>query len=100
MAVYIGTSGNDTQVGSSSPDTFDYSQGGSDTLSGGDGNDTFTFGAAFDATDSVNGGANTPGNPGDTLSLNGNYSSQLIITGAMLSNVETISIPTSGFSYN
>lgn len=74
-ADFTGTSGDNSQAGTSASEVFDYSQGGHDTLDGADGNDEFDFGKAFDLHDSVTGGAGI-----DTLVLDGDYSMALTAT--------------------
>jgi Ca2+-binding RTX toxin-like protein len=54
-----GDSGDNTITGTSAGDIFNLSQGGHDTASGGGGDDGFFFGAALDASDSVDGGTGT-----------------------------------------
>ncbi|UVO54156.1 tail fiber protein [Sphingomonas sp. SUN039] len=74
---YIGTS-NATLVGNrfdnvitgGGGDDLIHSGGGSDTLIGGGGNDSFYFGASFDGTDKVDGGAGAL----DSIVLQGSYS--------------------------
>lgn len=56
MSDFVGTSGDDVQSGTSSADTFDYSQGGNDHLEGKGGDDTFTLGGALTADDQIDGG--------------------------------------------
>src|SRR5262249_54549775 len=79
---YIGTAGDNTQTGTKFNDTFDYSQGGEDTLNGLTGADTFTMGAAFDAGDKIDGGPGT-----DTLILNGDYSDGVQFTDTTVVNI-------------
>ena len=63
--------------------------GGSDRFVGGGGDDTFTFGGKFSASDTVAGGT---GN--DTLAIAGSYT--LSFTGAMMSEVEFLSLAKGG----
>jgi Ca2+-binding RTX toxin-like protein len=74
-ADYTGTSGDNTQTGTSAAEVFDYSQGGHDTLDGAGGNDEFDFGTTFDLHDSVTGGDGY-----DILVLEGDYSMTLAPT--------------------
>ncbi len=67
MAMFTGTPGNDTQVGTGSDDVFAYSQGGRDTLNGKGGNDVFAMGVELRANDRINGGSGTF----DTVQLSG-----------------------------
>ncbi|HTK76129.1 MAG TPA: calcium-binding protein [Gemmataceae bacterium] len=94
MAAFTGTASNDSLVGTTSPDTFDMSQGGDDTVSGLDGDDVFSFGAAFTPADQIDGGT---GN--DTLVLSGNYASQTVFAPATIQNVEAMTL-VAGFDYN
>jgi Ca2+-binding RTX toxin-like protein len=91
---YKGTSGNDDFTGTSGHDVFNMAQGGSDTVDGGGGNDLFRFGAKFDSTDSIDGGTGI-----DTLVLDGDYSAEMFITAAQLTNVERINL-SAGHSYS
>src|ERR1700729_1022635 len=84
---FHGTSGDDNFTGTSGNDVFFMAQGGDDAVSGSGGNDVFKFGATFGAGDSVDGGSGR-----DTLQLDGDYSTQLIVSSAMLKNVEQISL--------
>ncbi|MEM7060372.1 MAG: calcium-binding protein [Pseudomonadota bacterium] len=65
-----GTNGNNTIDGGDGIDLIFLDDGGSDVGQGGVGNDGIFFGAAFDATDQVDGGAGTL----DQLALQGDYS--------------------------
>lgn len=96
MANCFGTSGDNTQTGTSGDDNFDYSQGGDDTLDGGGGNDRFYFGAALTAADKIDGGT---GN--DTVVLNGDYTggNALVFAADTMVNVETL-ILHAGNSYD
>ncbi len=67
---------------------------GNASLTGGSGDDKFTFGANFQATDHVDGGAGT-----DMLSLSGDYSAGLAFAAGTLSNVETLHLG-AGFDYD
>jgi RTX calcium-binding nonapeptide repeat (4 copies) len=92
--ILTGTAGNDTLTGTAHADTFQVDQGGDDTLQGLAGNDQFQFGAAFNANDSVDGGAGS-----DTLRLEGDYSAGLVMGPTTLTNVERILL-TGDDSYN
>lgn len=70
MANFTGTAGDDVQDGTSGDDTFDFAQGGNDTLNGLEGDDTFLMGAKMTGADRIDGGDGF-----DTLVLNGNYAS-------------------------
>jgi Ca2+-binding RTX toxin-like protein len=87
MTTYKGTKGNNTISGTTGKDSFNMGQGGNDTVNGDNGNDVFNFGGAFASGDAVDGGAGT-----DRLSLNGDYSTLLFTTSAMLRNVELINV--------
>ncbi|MEG3181828.1 cadherin-like domain-containing protein [Sphingomonas sp. LT1P40] len=88
--VLQGTAGNDNLGGTNGVDFFDLSQGGSDTASGGDGNDGFLMGAAFDASDAIDGGDGT----NDQVGLRGNYTggNALVLGSTTLRNVELIGL--------
>jgi len=86
-AQLTGTAGNDVLVGGSGDDRLQAQDGGNDTLDGGDGNDAFFFGAAFDANDSVDGGAGT----NDQIGLQGNYGA-LTLGANSTRNVEVLAL--------
>lgn len=92
MANFTGTSGNDSQNGTNGADTFDYSQGGKDRLSGKNGDDTLAMGAQLTALDSIDGGSGY-----DVLSLNGSYSG-LAFGAATIAGIEEIDLA-AGHSY-
>src|SRR5262245_5055013 len=54
--VRIGAAGNDLLIGTSAPDYFDISAGGSDSVLGGDGNDVVIAGNQLGADDHIDGG--------------------------------------------
>jgi Ca2+-binding RTX toxin-like protein len=85
MASYSGSPSADSIFGGDSNDTFDYSQGGNDTVWGGGGDDVIYFGAEFTSGDQVNGEDGA-----DTLALEGDYSGGLVFDGVNVRNVETI----------
>lgn len=89
-----GGASNDTLTGGAKNDTFNLTKGGSDVVSGGGGNDTFNFGAAFSASDSVDGGAGVA----DTVKLDGDYSAGVVFSATTLINVETVALA-AGNSY-
>lgn len=86
---FKGTPGNDVIAGTTRDDRFIMTQGGDDIVSGKGGDDTFVFGAAFNATDRINGGFGY-----DILKLNGNYSGTHSVTfnTTTLTNVEAIQL--------
>jgi diphthamide synthase (EF-2-diphthine--ammonia ligase) len=90
----VGTVGNDTLTGTPGDDTIDISAGGDDAVVAVDGNDIVNAGAAFTATDSINGGSGT-----DTLNLDGNYAGGVVFGPATLNNIESIILAT-GSSYS
>ena len=94
----IGGSANDTITGNSADNFFTLTSGGTDIVSGEGGNDAFSFGAAWDATDRVDGGAGT----NDQVAVAGNYTGLNAITfgAAQLSGVEVFAVlPGAGFGY-
>lgn len=83
--VLIGGAGADFLTGGHQADTFDLTHGGNDTASGNQGNDTFNLGAAFTASDAIDGGTNS-----DTVNLDGDYSGGLTFTATTMKNVESL----------
>lgn len=86
MASYVGTSGDDTETGTSGDDEFDYSQGGNDTLTGGAGINYYGFGDTFHAGDQVNGASGY-----DVVVLLGDYA-KTVFTDAMMTGVERLEL--------
>jgi Ca2+-binding RTX toxin-like protein len=91
---FIGGSGNDTLTGGALADTFDLSEGGTDTAHGGNGNDVFNVGQVLNNADAIDGGT---GN--DTLILNGDYSGGFTFGDTTLTSIETLQFA-AGHSYN
>lgn len=91
---FNGTTGDDSLTGTSGHDVFYLGQGGNDTVDGGASADVFKFGAAFGSGDHVDGGTGI-----DTLSLNGDYATQLFVGASELVNVEKIVLG-AGHQYN
>jgi Ca2+-binding RTX toxin-like protein len=89
---YVGKKGNDHFTGTVNDDTFDLSQGGEDTASGGGGNDTFTMGKAFDAHDRIDGGTGF-----NQLYLDGNYNLTFLAT--TMTNIQQVYL-VSGHHYS
>lgn len=87
---------NDIITGGGLNDDINLRKGGADTANGGGGNDFFKMGKAFDASDTIDGGAGS----NDTLSLDGNYAGgNAVVFGATtMTNVEIIAL-TAGTSY-
>src|SRR5665213_568720 len=92
MAIFRGNAHGNNFVGTSGADDFLLWQGGDDTASGGAGNDLFRMGAAFNAADQIDGGADT-----DTVVLKGNYSFTWLAT--TIVNVEILKL-VGGFNYS
>ena len=92
---FTGDGGDNTQSGTAGNDRFFYDQGGNDTLNGLGGNDVFQMGAAFTASDAVDGGT---GN--DTIVLNGEYNNGagLVLGNSTMTNVEEVRL-TAGHEY-
>ncbi len=92
----VGADGNDTIRGHGGDDMLFGGGGndlidagtGSDSAFGGSGNDIFLFGAAFDATDRVDGGTGSD----DQLRLQGNYTGagDIVLTGGQVSAIDLI----------
>jgi len=93
MTSFTGTVGDESQAGGSGDDSFDYSQGGEDTLVGGAGNDSFFMGAAFDAGDRIKGGKGD-----DSLTLQGDYSAGVSLELGDLKGIEDVDL-NFGFTY-
>lgn len=95
--IVTGGRGNNVLAGGTSSDQFIFSgSSGTRMVNGGDGDDLIVFdNTRITSTDRIDGGAGS-----DNLQLiSTDYSSQLIITGAMLSNIERLSL-VGGNSYN
>ncbi|MFM9827459.1 MAG: M10 family metallopeptidase C-terminal domain-containing protein, partial [Sphingomonas sp.] len=90
----VGGTGNDRITGNDVANSIDLSRGGDDNVSGGGGDDAFFFGAAFNANDTVDGGAGT----NDQIGLQGSYAN-LVLGATTLTGVEVLSA-LAGFSYN
>lgn len=82
-----GNSLDNSMTGNAAANVFYLQHGGSDTASGGDGNDIFYYGGALTSADQNFGGAGI-----DTLVLQGNYSSVLILGTNSLVQFEGISL--------
>lgn len=93
MTDSIGTSGNDSFAGDDDADTFDMTQGGKDTVTGGGGSDYFAFGATLTAGDRIDGGDGF-----DILSIQGDYSEGLTLGANTLHGIERIQF-LAGFDY-
>jgi Ca2+-binding RTX toxin-like protein len=93
---FKGGQGDDDIRGGAIAGTFDLSQGGNDTATGGAGNDLFTMGAALNAGDMLRGGG---GN--DRVVLNGNYTNAnaLTLTAGTLQHIATFEM-TGGNDYH
>jgi hypothetical protein len=87
MANFTGTSGNDDIEGTNAGDTFKLGQGGRDTVLGKGGIDIFMMGDAFDARDSISGGADV-----DTVELKGDYSGGVVFRDTTIVNIELITM--------
>jgi len=87
--IFKGGYGNDTLTGGAQSDTFNLTEGGTDTAHGGGGNDVFQLGGALTAADSIDGGT---GN--DVVTLDGNYTggSALVLGASTIINVEQINL--------
>jgi Ca2+-binding RTX toxin-like protein len=93
MAIFTGTTGDDSILGTAAGDDFHLEQGGEDTASGGGGIDAFYFGAAFSAGDQLTGGAGR-----DFLVLDGDYSEGLTFAKHQLKSISDIYL-TASHSY-
>ena len=79
---------------STTNDYFDLSNGNTISVTGGSGNDAFYYGAAFTASDFVDGGSGS----NNQLGLSGNYSAGVTLSGSKISNIQVIAcLP--GFNY-
>jgi Ca2+-binding RTX toxin-like protein len=92
MANFTGTTGDDRLKGTVGDDSFDVSQGGDDTVSGGPGNDAFFFGATFNAADHVSGGVEPPYSGADAVYLDGDYSTGVAFAANTLTNIDGIHV--------
>ena len=81
-----GAAGDDELTGNAGDDTLT-SGSGSDTLSGGAGDDVLDVGANLDATDEIDGGADS-----DTLKLDGDYSLGVAFNATTVTNVEAFAL--------
>jgi Ca2+-binding RTX toxin-like protein len=79
--------GDDALSGGLAGDTFLLWNGGDDTASGGAGADSFHLEDELAAGDVIDGGADF-----DFISLDGDYAARLVVTGAMLSGIESINL--------
>jgi hypothetical protein len=93
MTDFTGTAGNDDLTGTADADAFDMTQGGSDTARGAGGDDTISFGAVWDDSDRIFGGA---GNDG--LILAGEYAAPLVFDHGNFRGIETILLFGDSFS--
>jgi Ca2+-binding RTX toxin-like protein len=93
----VGGAGNDHLIGGDVRNVFNLSLGGNDTVIGRQGLDIFRFGAAYNSSDSVDGGAGAF----DRLSLAGDYTgaNALVLDAASIVGVERIRLG-AGFSYD
>lgn len=94
MAEFIGTSGDDSLVGTINHDDFHLEDGGDDTAIGGGAADAFYMGASLTAEDRLDGGGGS-----DTVWLQGDYSAGLVIGPDTLHAMERIQLA-AGFSYD
>src|SRR5438128_874684 len=108
VAVIRGTPDDDTLSGTPGADTFNISQGGSDTVTGDAGNDNFILGDALDASDRIEMGAaltagdSIEGGAGnDRLLLDGDYSGAgaVVLAATTLLNVEYMAV-SAGHAYD
>ena len=84
MPIYLGTPGNDTLSGTDWSDSFDISQGGSDTVTALGDYDQIWAEGAFSPGDVIDGGASER----DSVVLRGDYSAGLVISASMVTNIE------------
>lgn len=84
---YTGDGNNNSQTGTADDDTFNYGQGGNDTLNGAGGNDVFNMGAAFTGADTINGGT---GNDTLVIDAGPNAGDFISTTSTSLTSVETV----------
>ncbi|HEY1632234.1 MAG TPA: calcium-binding protein [Rhizomicrobium sp.] len=91
---FTGTPGDDNLTGTANGDTFDLTAGGNDTASGLAGSDIFNMGAALNAGDQLDGGADN-----DVVVLQGDYSAGVTLGAATLTNIENLQL-NAGFNYN
>ncbi|HEX3674766.1 MAG TPA: calcium-binding protein [Rhizomicrobium sp.] len=82
----LGSQAGSTVTGGEGNDTF-HGGGVGATLNGGGGNDNFIFGANFDGTDNIDGGAGT-----NVVHLMGDYSAGLTFGATSLENIEQLDV--------
>ena len=82
--------GADVLIGGAGEDVFDLTLGGTDSAIGGAGDDRLTFGGQLDTSDAFD-----AGDGDDIVSMIGDYSAGLTVTGAMLTGVEHLSLGSS-----
>jgi Ca2+-binding RTX toxin-like protein len=92
--VFNAGAGNDTITAGSGDDLFLMTKGGTDAVKGGAGNDSFQFGGSLTSADKIDGGIGTQ----DQVTLDGDYSTGLILKSGTMINVETLLL-TAGHSY-
>jgi Ca2+-binding RTX toxin-like protein len=93
MAIFNGTTGDDSIAGTTAGDDFHLEQGGDDTASGGGGVDVFFMGATFTGADQIDGGKAK-----DFLVLDGDYSAGVAFVAGSISGIEEIDV-LAGHSY-
>ncbi|HWA92601.1 MAG TPA: calcium-binding protein [Rhizomicrobium sp.] len=82
-----GGHGDDDLTGGTGDDIFNLTLGGNDTANGGGGNDIFWVGATLTADDHIDGGDGA-----DKVTLDGDYSAELVFGAATMVNVETLAL--------
>ncbi len=89
----FGGAGDDTIATGSLADIIDISQGGNDIVFAMNGQDRIYAGGALTADDAIDGGAN-----GDTVELNGDYSTPLLLGADTFQNIEVLVLD-AGYDY-
>jgi Ca2+-binding RTX toxin-like protein len=82
----LGSQPGSTITGGAGNDMF-HGGGSGTTMNGGGGNDTFAFGANFDGTDTIDGGAGT-----NVVQLTGDYSAGLTFGATSLQNIDQLDL--------
>lgn len=87
MADFLGTTGDDSLIGTGGDDRFDLTGGGEDTAFGGGGDDRFDLGMSFDTSDRIDGGDGD-----DIVTLTGRYPGRIVFSADTITGVEALGL--------